>query len=762
MSQANGISYGVRPEDDGSDMDVSSDDEGLYMYEPLPSDPQEQIQCSKQDQLQHDSREQQQPLSTPSGSKSSSSRLTTITNCWTTFVDKVAQHQAPIATRDGASDTESTSSFYTAPNSPIDLTLDDDQGADMDRQQATDIINELVSEQDKLTQELERITNEEKRIASLIEAKKAKLEAVRVRQLELQVRKSIQKNRKAVVTPVKSKKGKEKASLDKQFRSYSSSDEEDTQQRPRKAKAVMDPTSGRPERRPVEEPARAEPNVEFVKEQEAQVETKEDVVKKTDENQTQRDAVIAEREKVSSLIAASNKPCIANIAKQNKSTLQAIRRSQKLGNTSVGQMKMFLCDLYDKFLEDGTLSRVQKVHYKELVRQVSRYDAFGDDHIPGRATPKKAKKLERKVQPEKYHMLPNEFYGHPKKLDFRNLKVDRRKLLDALSCPQIESPFILGKARKLLAKGPTELKLSDFEGVIGPDGKVIDKEELRMHMANRKINRLLALYQEVKSNAYLAAPMSMGQRTRHEYDMAQRRLEESVMRETGTISPEPSTTENPLVSDNSTATLNPVMVSLAPSSKAVESKPITTITYVPTETSFIRSILPGGREPTNSIKQPKTAQKAKASQQSKLPPPPKASKASNAKPVSLPKAPTKSSTQASASVQIPTIPKNFSPSGLSDNLSLSAPNTPSSSPTLSTTNTNTIHPQPSASQTPPPQQNTSSTFQPYRSALNSLGVTRSVDVRPVKSGILCRAESNGGVCNDKSCCDMHFTDFINK
>lgn len=44
MSKPNGISYGVRPEDDGSDMDVSSDDEGLHMYQSLPKLPQEQVQ----------------------------------------------------------------------------------------------------------------------------------------------------------------------------------------------------------------------------------------------------------------------------------------------------------------------------------------------------------------------------------------------------------------------------------------------------------------------------------------------------------------------------------------------------------------------------------------------------------------------------------------------------------------------------------------------------------------------------------------------
>ncbi|OAD08890.1 hypothetical protein MUCCIDRAFT_87019 [Mucor lusitanicus CBS 277.49] len=224
-----------------------------------------------------------------------------------------------------------------------------------------------------------------------------------------------------------------------------------------------------------------------------------------------------------------------------------------------------------------------------------------------------------------------------------------------------------------------------------------------------------------------------------------------MLRQNGTASPEPSTVENPLVSDNSTAALNSVSVSVAPSSRAMGARPITTITYVPTETSFIRSILPGGREPANSSKPmpPKPMpQKPMAVQKSKPLPQAKASKAS----VSLPpKDPVKNSTPTPVSAQISTIPKN-PPSSLklSDNPSLSASNTPSASST---------HPQTSPSTNPPPQQNTPSTFQPYRSALDSLGVTSGMDVRHKKTGILCRAESNGGVCNDKSCCDMHFTDF---
>lgn len=378
----------------------------------------------------------------------------------------MAQHQTPIVTRDGSSDTESTGSFHTAPNSPVDWILDDDQDADMDRQHPPDIINELVSKQDTLAQELERISNEEKRIASLLEAKKAALEAIRVKQLELQVRKSIQKNRKAVITPAKSKKGKERASIGKQYRICTSSDEEDIQQPPRKAKAIMNPVSGRPEKQPVEETARTEPNVDIAEKQEVQVEAKEDEAEKTNQSQVLREALYLELEKSTASTAENNKPNILDLPKQNKSTLQAIKRSHVLAHTSIGQMKMFLCDLYDKFLEDGSLSRIQRVHYKELVKKVSRYDAFGDDHIPTRVVSKKAKRPEDKIEPIMRRMLPDEFYGHPKRLNFRDLTVDRHKLLDALTCSDATLPSIVVQAKRLLAKRPADLKLSEFEGVV--------------------------------------------------------------------------------------------------------------------------------------------------------------------------------------------------------------------------------------------------------------------------------------------------------
>lgn len=50
MSKPNGISYGIVPEDEGSDMDVSSDDDGVSMY-PTFTSTQNQVYQQQQHQV---------------------------------------------------------------------------------------------------------------------------------------------------------------------------------------------------------------------------------------------------------------------------------------------------------------------------------------------------------------------------------------------------------------------------------------------------------------------------------------------------------------------------------------------------------------------------------------------------------------------------------------------------------------------------------------------------------------------------------------
>ncbi|GAA5814363.1 hypothetical protein MFLAVUS_007857 [Mucor flavus] len=57
------------------------------------------------------------------------------------------------------------------------------------------------------------------------------------------------------------------------------------------------------------------------------------------------------------------------------------------------------------------------------------------------------------------------------------------------------------------------------------------------------------------------------------------------------------------------------------------------------------------------------------------------------------------------------------------------------------------------------QENTTQ-FQPYKSALNSLGLAHITPLPEPKSASLCIAESSGGVCKDRNCNFTHFSDYL--
>lgn len=51
-------------------------------------------------------------------------------------------------------------------------------------------------------------------------------------------------------------------------------------------------------------------------------------------------------------------------------------------------------------------------------------------------------------------------------------------------------------------------------------------------------------------------------------------------------------------------------------------------------------------------------------------------------------------------------------------------------------------------------------FQPYKSALNSLGLSHTTPLPEPKSASLCVAESSGGVCKVRNCNFTHFSDYL--
>ncbi|KAL7317578.1 hypothetical protein PS15m_003917 [Mucor circinelloides] len=95
--------------------------------------------------------------------------------------------QRVLVIEDDTSGAESVGSFYTAPSTPTCITMDQDEDADVGRQKAPIIIDELLKEEDKLTQKLEFEDKEIQRIACEVEAKRAKLNALELKKLEYHI-----------------------------------------------------------------------------------------------------------------------------------------------------------------------------------------------------------------------------------------------------------------------------------------------------------------------------------------------------------------------------------------------------------------------------------------------------------------------------------------------------------------------------------------------------------------------------------------------
>lgn len=405
--------------------------------------------------------------------ESFASRTTTSASS-SSYASRAAQQNVVVIDDDhDDSDTESSSSFHTAPSSPVDLTLNDQADVDMDQQ--PDLVDHLQQEYDSLTKELVFIDKEEERIIAKLEEKKAQLELIRVKQLELQVRKSIEKNRKAVMTPKPSLingKGKEKATNYKQI---SSSDEDDNTPM-KKAKAVANPFTGRPQRQAVVNPSTTKPQKQAVANPFATKPLKQEVEegeKESLEDDERRGRMIKSKRIVDSPIPLDNTPTFMphfpQRHKKNNNYLQLVRKSQVSGNTTIGQMKMFLCDLYDKYLEDDDITEQQRAHYKDLTKKISKFDDNGDDYIPSKgcnSRTRTGKKPKRAFVPKMDLMLPPEYYGHPERLNFDDMSVDRNKLLDAINCVHVITPRRVRRINELLSHSPRQLNVTDFQGII--------------------------------------------------------------------------------------------------------------------------------------------------------------------------------------------------------------------------------------------------------------------------------------------------------
>ncbi|CEP13342.1 hypothetical protein [Parasitella parasitica] len=692
MSKPNEISYGVMPEDEASDMDVSSDDDGINVY---PASTPLQPTHTDDNQSNHSN-----AFRGPHYEESYTPRLTANPTTSSGFVGQ----QSLLSMAYCESDRESVNSFHTAPSSPIDLTLDDEP-YNTNADQQPDLMDELQKEYEELTKELETIDIEEKRILSLLEEKKATLEALKVRELELQVRKSIQKNRKAVVKLPKDK-GKQKAPIDLHYNSFSSNSEDDEDQPPKKTMAIVNTETGQPEKRAVEEPHKETRR----RSRRVKGKAKESVFQDVVENES-----------------------IQATARRNKKHQHIVRQSQLKGYTSIGQMKMFLCDLYDKFEENEELTEPQRAHYKVLVKKIAKYDENGDDYVPAIGSSYTRRRKGGKVEPKAQFMLPEDYYGHPERLDFGNLYVDRIKLLDALNCSRVDTPKNVRRATAILSSKASRLTVADFQDIIDSRGEIMNKNKLKVIDSGLNDYAEPSRQSRTKTRAKMLPLPKVNlneseTKGKKAYYLNQRELA-AGLKDTESPSLEPAersaelSSSSPLSSDSapfiagsgspSTFFLNNHDAENVTEQLLANSKSITTISSVPGKTSFGRHDAPASQQPFL----PKSKRKLFSPEsphplQSASPIPPE-----------------------------PAILKLYDDS----------PSTTSNGSATMVTENHQANTQ--------NQNVASSFFQPYRSALDSLGVSLNSDVSIKKTGILCKAESNGGVCNDKSCPDMHFADF---
>ncbi|KAI7906933.1 uncharacterized protein BX663DRAFT_494254 [Cokeromyces recurvatus] len=104
-----------------------------------------------------------------------------------------------------------------------------------------------------------------------------------------------------------------------------------------------------------------------------------------------------------------------------------IRRSHIIGHVSLKQMHIQLCDLRQRALE-SPLTYVQKVHAEVLVALIMSLCHEKGEHIP-----RKNKGVGRHMRPSSKLVLGPEFYGHPDTLDYETYPLSKGKLNDAIT-----------------------------------------------------------------------------------------------------------------------------------------------------------------------------------------------------------------------------------------------------------------------------------------------------------------------------------------
>ncbi|KAI8056296.1 uncharacterized protein B0P05DRAFT_560298 [Gilbertella persicaria] len=388
---------------EGSDMDVSSDDELQLPHENMVQ------------QLRHHIQQQER-------------HQTPIQPHVETFLPR-----KPIAIDD--SDTESVDSFKTAPD-----TLPDEPIEVM--------THDLERQLRDLEEQLRKKRIEGDFLQKQLQDKKAEREALRIKRLEKSVRNSIRLRKKQplksiLVTDTKKKKGKEKdmghsllalAQTEKPLsRSY------------QKQYANFDPQNLTSDVLIKDEIKRRE----RIKKDEQSSEQNP-----TEQNKELTEHKPVKQEEKNHKEKSTKKQKVMPAIKQSE-VRKKILESFQLSKITPRQMKIQLCDLWE-YAKNHKLSLFQEVNARELRKKlIRRLDQ--DENMPAIVQLKKG----RKYTPTKHLLLGPEYYGHPDMLDYDTFDLTQYDIYRVIEDFAYLSPKSKQSTKSLEEEEPKESTTQD-------------------------------------------------------------------------------------------------------------------------------------------------------------------------------------------------------------------------------------------------------------------------------------------------------------
>ncbi|KAI8330405.1 hypothetical protein EDC96DRAFT_528556 [Choanephora cucurbitarum] len=403
--------YAIRYDsDNGSDMDVSSDDDDMVLTHAQIKPPHENLVQSLRHKIQQNDPPLIQPrveIFLPSSNHGQPA------NSYANTLKRVIKI-------DDDSDTESVDSFKTAPDSlyeedPLETPASNEVNLDHLQRMIVDLEEQLTATRARGDQ-----------IQRLIDEKNAKREALRIKKLEESVRQSIMKRkREAPVTEDKALSKKKKRVVDKGKQKAEPPVEQKTEQI-----AVMPLL-------PLQQ--RTKVSASSLAARQRYIDT---VMCNSNLNQT-----ISLPEPIPHLSRKQKKK--AQIVNPTECPRQTEIKKQVLasfleGGMTVRQMKILLVDLWHRSIE-AKLNVFQEVHARELRKRV--VPKFHDnDNDTVMFTLKKRGRAS--YTPPNKLFLPSDFYGHPERLDYNTFELREDDTWAALEFFTYLSPALVLPKRK--------------------------------------------------------------------------------------------------------------------------------------------------------------------------------------------------------------------------------------------------------------------------------------------------------------------------